>query len=62
MIMEGTLRYARSADLNTVLLDRYPNFHHITVARDGTRAVLESGINAMRQVSAPDGSRGLRSC
>jgi len=57
MVMESTLRYARGAALDTITIDGFPNFHHLTVASDGTRAGLESGINAVHGLNALDGPR-----
>ena len=57
MVMEDVLRYARGADPAAVRIDGMANFHHVTIAPDGTRASLEAGINTMRGVAAVDGGR-----
>jgi hypothetical protein len=61
------LRYARPADAVAVEVDGYLNFHHVTAApgRRDARLLLESGINPVAHVHAPDGARrpviGIRS-
>jgi hypothetical protein len=57
MKMTSTLRYARGANSNDAALDGLPNFHHLTVAPDGTRITLEGGINLTRMVAATDDTR-----
>ncbi|MEU8631432.1 restriction endonuclease [Amycolatopsis sp. NPDC048633] len=55
--MTSTLRYARGADTRDLQIDGLPNFHHLTIAPDGTHVSLESGINPTRQVAAVDQAR-----
>jgi Restriction endonuclease AspBHI N-terminal/Restriction endonuclease len=55
--MTSTLRYAVGVSTQDPLIDGYPNFHHLTVAPDGTRISMASGINLTRKVKAGDGTR-----
>ena len=57
MAMESILRYAKAVSPDVESIDGLPNFHHATRAQNGTRALLESGINAIREVHAVDGPR-----
>src|SRR3954454_1417682 len=55
MRMTVIYRYARGARSDLSVIDGRPNYHHITAAVDGTRVLLESGINRVRTVAAVDG-------
>jgi Restriction endonuclease AspBHI N-terminal/Restriction endonuclease len=55
--MTATLRYASGASTLDAEIDGLPNFHYLTVATDGTRVSLASGINLTREISAADGVR-----
>lgn len=57
MRLTAVYRYARGSSAQAAEVDGYPNFHHLTAAVDGTRVLLESGINLIRSVTAVDGSR-----
>lgn len=57
MRISHVYRYARGATADQPLVDGRPNYHHLSAGSDGTRLLLESGINAARMVSAPDGAR-----
>jgi hypothetical protein len=57
MQMTRVYRYPRGAPAGQQHVDGRPNFHFITVGVDGTRVLLESGINPVRTVAAVDGPR-----
>ena len=58
-------RYPRGVPDNEPTVDGYPNYYYYTVAPDGRRLQLESGINPAKTIAAVDGARrpviGLRS-
>jgi hypothetical protein len=51
------LRYARPKDPGPFLKDGVPNFWHVTHTPGETRAQLEAGIDAIKEVKSPDGWR-----
>jgi hypothetical protein len=57
MRMTGVYRYPRGASPEDAVVDGRPNFHFVTASTDGTRVLLESGINLVRPVTAVDGRR-----
>jgi len=57
MRVKGVYRYARRPALDEPVVDGFPNYHHFTVSLEGVRALLESGINPVREVKAIDGAR-----
>ena len=63
--MTTVYRYARGPNLDRPIIDGYPNYHFLTASVDGVKALLESGINPVREVKAADGIRrpviGIRS-
>lgn len=65
MHVNTVYRYARGSNLDRPMIDGYSNYHLLTVSVDGVKALLESGINPVREVKAADGIRrpliGIRS-
>lgn len=65
MRVESVYRYSRGPSLDQPIVDGFPNYHFLTASVDGVKALLESGINAVREVKAVDGIRrpviGIRS-
>jgi hypothetical protein len=57
MRLSSIYRYARGASATDAVIDGFPNFYYPTVESDGTRLLLESGINVPKAVSAIDGER-----
>jgi hypothetical protein len=55
-MMLDTYRYPRGASPVAVMIDGYPNYHHVMAApgRDWPMVMLEAGINPVRMVRAPD--------
>lgn len=65
MRVTSVYRYARGPGIDRPTVDGFPNYHHLTASVDGVKALLESGINPVREVKAADGIRrpviGIRS-
>lgn len=57
MRMTRIYRYRSGAPIDEPTIDGRPNYHFATVAKNGTRVLLESGINPVRAVVATDGAR-----
>jgi hypothetical protein len=65
MRVTSVYRYARGPWIDRPIVDGFPNYHFLTASVDGIKALLESGINPVREVKAADGIRrpviGIRS-
>ena len=65
MRVSSVYRYARGPGIDRPTVDGFPNYHYLTASVDGVKALLESGINPVREVKAADGIRrpviGIRS-
>lgn len=65
MHVTNVYRYARGPHVDRPMIDGYPNYHFLTASVAGVKALLESGINPVREVRAADGYRrpliGIRS-
>ena len=57
--MMDIVRYAKGANHLDVMLEGYPNFHYLTRpdTADAKRMLLESGVNRVAKLLAPDGWR-----
>ncbi len=57
MRVTAVYRYARGPGLDEPTIDGFPNYHFLSSSIDGTRTLLESGINPVREAKAVDGLR-----
>lgn len=57
MIIGEIFRYARPYDDTPGVVDDLPNYFHFTRSPGAKMPLLESGINPIQKISAPDGQR-----